>query len=60
MEKYADVKYNYALTVHKAQGSTFENAIVINCDISRIKDTLERNKLLYTAITRARNKLFMI
>ena len=60
MEKYADVKYNYALTVHKAQGSTFENAIVINCDISRIKDVLERNKLLYTAITRARNKLFMI
>jgi len=60
LEKYADVKYNYALTVHKAQGSTFENAIVINCDIARIGDKIERNKLLYTAITRAKNKLFII
>jgi exodeoxyribonuclease-5 len=60
MERYADVKYNYALTVHKAQGSTFENAIVINCDIARIKNAEERNKLLYTAITRAKSKLFII
>lgn len=58
--KFADVKYNYALTVHKSQGSTFDNAIVINCDIKRIMDKKERNKLLYTAITRAKNKLFII
>lgn len=58
--KYADVKYNYALTVHKSQGSTFDNAIVINCDIKRIMDKKERNKLLYTAVTRAKNKLFVI
>jgi exodeoxyribonuclease-5 len=60
LEKYADVKYNYALTVHKSQGSTFDNAIVINCDIKRIRDNNEKNKLLYTAITRAKNKLFLI
>lgn len=60
LEKYADVKYNYALTVHKAQGSTFDNVIVVNCDINRLRDTTERNKLLYTAITRAKNKLIMI
>jgi len=60
LERYADVKYNYALTVHKSQGSTFDNAIVINCDIDRIYNSVERNKLLYTAITRAKNKLFMI
>jgi ATP-dependent exoDNAse (exonuclease V) alpha subunit len=58
--KYADVKYNYALTVHKSQGSTFDNAIVINCDIKRVQDKKERNKLLYTAVTRAKNKLFVI
>jgi exodeoxyribonuclease-5 len=58
--KFADVKYNYALTVHKSQGSTFDNAIVINCDIKRIQDKKERNKLLYTAVTRAKNKLFVI
>ena len=60
LDKYADVKYNYALTVHKSQGSTFDNAIVINCDIKRIQDKRERNKLLYTAVTRAKNKLFVI
>jgi len=60
MERYAAVKYNYALTVHKAQGSTFDNAIVINCDIRRIHDDINRNKLLYTAVTRAKNKLFII
>tara|TARA_R110000782_G_scaffold21299_1_gene57347 strand:- start:36754 stop:38130 length:1377 start_codon:yes stop_codon:yes gene_type:complete len=58
--KYADVKYNYALTVHKSQGSTFDNAIVINCDINRVRDKKEKNKLLYTAVTRAKNKLFII
>jgi exodeoxyribonuclease-5 len=59
-DKFADVKYNYALTVHKSQGSTFDNAIVINCDIKRIMDKKDRNKLLYTAVTRAKNKLFII
>lgn len=58
--KFADVAYNYALTVHKSQGSTFDNAIVINCDIKRMYNIIERNKLLYTAMTRAKNKLFMI
>lgn len=60
LERYADVKYNYALTIHKAQGSTFDNVIVINVDINRIGNKIERNKLLYTGITRAKNKLFMI
>jgi exodeoxyribonuclease-5 len=59
-ERYADVKYNYALTVHKSQGSTFDNAIVIECDIKRLKNKLEKDKLLYTAVTRAKDKLFVI
>jgi len=60
LDKFADVKYNYALTVHKSQGSTFDNGIVINCDIIRLQDKIERNKLLYTAMTRVKNKLFII
>jgi exodeoxyribonuclease-5 len=59
-EKYIDAKYNYALTVHKSQGSTFDNSIVIYCDILRIKNIEERNKLLYTSITRAKNNLYLI
>ncbi len=60
LDKYADVKYNYALTVHKSQGSTFDNTIVIKVDINRVMDRVERNKLLYTAVTRAKNRLFII
>lgn len=60
LDKYADVKYNYALTVHKSQGSTFDNTIVIKCDINRVRDRVERNKLLYTAVTRSKNRLFII
>jgi len=59
-EKYVDAKYNYALTVHKSQGSTFENSIVIYCDVLRIKDIEERNKLLYTSVTRAKKNLYLI
>jgi hypothetical protein len=59
-EKYIDAKYNYALTVHKSQGSTFDNSIVIYCDILRVKDIDERNKLLYTSITRAKKNLYLV
>ena len=60
LERYAAVKYNYALTVHKSQGSTFDNSIVILCDINRMKIKEEKDRLLYTAITRAKDKLFII
>jgi exodeoxyribonuclease-5 len=60
LDRYADIKYNYALTVHKSQGSTFDNVIVINCDIKRVRNNTERGQLLYTAVTRAKDKLFII
>ena len=55
VEKFADVKYNHAITVHKSQGSTYEKVIINikNCMLNT--DTNERDKLLYTAITRASN-----
>lgn len=49
IESFARVKYNYAVTCHKAQGSTYNNVIIIYDDIIRNKD----HRLLYTAITRA-------
>lgn len=48
-ESFAQVKYNYALTCHKSQGSTYNNVIIDYNDVSRNRD----NRLLYTAITRA-------
>jgi len=54
---YLEIDYGYALTVHKSQGSTYDNVYVEYSNIlSNIKD-LEKHKLLYTAITRCINKL---
>lgn len=58
--KFADIKYNYAITAHKSQGSTYDNAIVIAVDILKNKKVEERNRILYVATTRAKNNLFMV
>lgn len=47
--------YAYALTAHKAQGSEYDDVIVI--DQGRMP---ERNRWLYTAITRAKKRLVVI
>lgn len=55
---FDDVTYAYALTVHKAQGSTIENVFLDVVDIKQSRDKYKgmaslRQKLLYTAVTRA-------
>jgi superfamily I DNA/RNA helicase len=59
-EKFADVKYNYAITAHKAQGSTYDNTIVIAVDITKNQKVEERNRILYVAVTRAKTNLFIV
>lgn len=58
--QFAEVKYSYALTVHKSQGSTYDRAIIIESDIARNPNVKERNRILYTAVTRAREKTTII
>ena len=54
---YIEVDYGYALTVHKSQGSTYDNVYIeYNNLLSNTKST-EQHKLLYTAITRCSNNL---
>ena len=54
---YLEVDYGYASTVHKSQGSTYDDVYIEYSNIlSNLKNN-ERNKLLYTAITRCVNKL---
>lgn len=59
-----DIDYGYALTAHKAQGSTYDNVTVDLQDIMYYRrnnkfyaytDIAMRNKLLYVALSRARN-----
>jgi exodeoxyribonuclease-5 len=56
---FADLNYAYCLTIHKSQGSTFQNVFtdVPNALINR--NIRERNQLLYVAVTRAAKRLFI-
>jgi hypothetical protein len=73
-EMFANVRYPYAITSHKCQGSTYTQAFV---DVANFVDTYkwiirdmdateakkkikERNQLLYTAITRASKRLVVL
>ena len=50
---FDDVGYAYALTTHKAQGSTIDYVFL---DVNDMKRCSERQKLLYTALTRAKQQ----
>lgn len=57
---FADIGYNYALTVHRSQGSTFVNAVVLESDINSLKRVEERNRIKYTAVTRPSKRLIIV
>lgn len=59
-EIFADVNYNYAITAHKSQGSTYHNVFVIESDIDQNRKIKERNRIKYTAFTRPKHKLFIV
>lgn len=48
-----DLDYGFAVTAHKAQGSTYKKVFVLLKDISLNKNFIERNQILYVAMTRA-------
>ncbi|MGN0817388.1 MAG: ATP-dependent RecD-like DNA helicase [Candidatus Coproplasma sp.] len=50
-------EYGYCISCHKAQGSEFSNAIVFDESYAFKEDA---NRWLYTAITRARDKLIIV
>ena len=58
-ETFADLKYNHAITVHKSQGSTYQQTIVNIKNLGRTRSKTEREKLLYTAVTRASKLLIL-
>lgn len=59
-DRFANIAYQYCLTVHKSQGSTFKNAMVIEADIFKNQKHRERNQILYTAYTRPSETLFIV
>lgn len=57
---FAAVKYNYAITSHKSQGSTYNNTMLIDWDIAVNRTVEERNRIRYVASTRARHLLIVV
>ncbi|MBD0414775.1 ATP-dependent DNA helicase [Oryzicola mucosus] len=56
-KRYDDFDYGYALTVHKAQGSQWDNVVLFD-ESYAFKET--RQRWLYTAITRAAKQLTVV
>ena len=58
IDKFADVTYGYAMTVHKSQGSTYNRVFVDMKDIiKRNPKERESYQCLYTAVTRASKEI---
>jgi DNA replication protein DnaC len=60
LRKYADVNYAYCTSAHKSQGSTYNTTFVLEDDIDMNRDVVERNRIKYTAYTRASRKLYVL
>lgn len=59
-EKIVDPRFYYSSTVHSAQGSTYDNVYIDLNDILKGRGATKetKNKLLYVAISRAKNKIY--
>lgn len=53
---YERMDYGYCITAHKAQGSSWDQVLVI----SEVLNSKQHDKWLYTAITRASDKLILL
>jgi exodeoxyribonuclease V len=58
-EMFADIRPVYAQTVHKSQGSTYENVLINLKDINKCRDLDMLARMLYVGITRAKNKVYI-
>ena len=59
-KEFFTVRYSYAITCHKSQGSTYDIAVVLESDIDANHKIYEKNRILYTASTRPRQDLIII
>lgn len=59
-EKIIDPRFYYTSTIHSAQGSTYDNVYIDLSDIIKGRGVTkeDKNKLLYVAISRAKNKIY--
>ncbi|MEL6381330.1 MAG: DEAD/DEAH box helicase [Cyanobacteria bacterium J06626_18] len=58
-QQFHEVDYAYSLTIHKSQGSTFQDVFVDVPSMAVNPNVIERNQLCYVAFTRAAKRLFL-
>lgn len=56
----ATLGYGYAITIHRSQGSTYNNVFVDMKDIFRIPNKDALRSLQYVALSRAREKVYLL
>ena len=56
-DKFLSIRHGYAISVHKAQGSEFKMVIM---PIVNSFNRMLYNKLVYTAVTRAKKSLILV
>lgn len=54
-ESVADIRFTYAMTVNKAQGTTLHHVLIDMYDINAARHKEQAARLAYTAVTRATN-----
>ena len=55
-----DIDFGYALTVHRSQGSTYNEVYVVEPDINKNRKNTERNQLKYVALSRPRQRAYVL
>lgn len=58
-QQFHEVDYAYSLTIHKSQGSTFQDVFIDVPSMRASRQVIERNQLCYVAFTRAAKRLFL-
>ena len=59
-DRFANVSYGYAITSHKSQGSTYVDTCIVVDDIMINPNKTEAAKILYTSLTRANERVWLL
>ena len=55
---WADLRPRYACTIHKSQGSTYQNVFINLDELNSISNDNDLSRLLYVAVSRASEKVY--